>query len=88
MWVGSIKIRARPFWGRGVFVLVISNINIGFQKSLTLSLIFSVYFLHSIDRSTFKIEFFTVLFEANIHKTCYLQPLRQLALSAFVMDVL
>ncbi len=35
MWGGSIKIGARPFWGRGVFVLVISNINIGFQKSLT-----------------------------------------------------
>jgi len=26
---------ARPFWGRGVYFLVISNINIGFQKSLT-----------------------------------------------------
>ncbi len=26
---------ARHFWGRDVFVLVISNINIGFQKSLT-----------------------------------------------------
>ncbi len=35
MWGGAIKIGARPFWGRGVFVLVISNINIGFQKSLT-----------------------------------------------------
>uniref|UniRef100_A0A673HJC5 NPC1 like intracellular cholesterol transporter 1 n=1 Tax=Sinocyclocheilus rhinocerous TaxID=307959 RepID=A0A673HJC5_9TELE len=35
----AIKIGARPFWGRGVFVLVISNINIGYQKSLTLSLI-------------------------------------------------
>ncbi len=38
MWGGSIKIGARPFWGRGVFVLVISNIDIGFQKSLTLPL--------------------------------------------------
>ncbi len=38
MWGGSIKIGARPFWGRGVFVLVISNINIGFQKLLTLPL--------------------------------------------------
>ncbi len=37
MWGGSIKIGARPFWGRGMFVLVISNINIGFQKLLTLS---------------------------------------------------
>ncbi len=35
MWGGAIKIGARPFWGRGVFVLVISNVNIGFQKSLT-----------------------------------------------------
>ncbi len=35
VWGGAIKIGARPFWGRGVFVLVISNINIGFQKSLT-----------------------------------------------------
>ncbi len=35
MWGGAIKIGVRPFWGRGVFVLVISNINIGFQKSLT-----------------------------------------------------
>lgn len=32
---GAIKIGARPFWGRGVFVLVIWNINIGYQKSLT-----------------------------------------------------
>ncbi len=32
MWGVSIKIGPRPFWGRGVFVLVISNINIGFQK--------------------------------------------------------
>ncbi len=38
MWGGSIRIRARPFWGRGVFVFVISNINIGFQKLLTLPL--------------------------------------------------
>ncbi len=38
MWGGSIKIGARPFWGRVMFVLVISNINIGFQKSLTLPL--------------------------------------------------
>ncbi len=35
---GSIKTGARPFWGKGVFVLVISNINIGFQKSFTLPL--------------------------------------------------
>ncbi len=39
MWGGSIKIVARPFWGRGVFVLVISNINISFHKLLTLLLI-------------------------------------------------
>ncbi len=32
---GAIKIGARPFWCRGVFVLVISNVNIGYQKSLT-----------------------------------------------------
>ncbi len=38
MWGGAIKIGVRPFSGRGVFVLVISNINIGFQKSLTLPL--------------------------------------------------
>ncbi len=38
MWGGSIKIGARPFWGRSVFVLVISNISIGFKKSLTLPL--------------------------------------------------
>ncbi len=38
MWGGSIKIGARHFWSRGVFVLVISNINIGFQKLLTLPL--------------------------------------------------
>ncbi len=39
VWGGAIKIGARPFWGRGVFVLVISNINIGYQKSLTPPLI-------------------------------------------------
>ncbi len=38
MWGGAIKIGVRPFWCWGVFVLVISNINIGFQKLLTLSL--------------------------------------------------
>ncbi len=38
MWGGSIKIGVRPFWGRGVFVFVISNIKIGFQKLLTLPL--------------------------------------------------
>ncbi len=38
MWGGAIKIGTRPYKGRGVFVLVISNINIGFQKSLTTSL--------------------------------------------------
>ncbi len=35
VWGGAIKIGARPFWGRGVFVLMISNINTGYQKSLT-----------------------------------------------------
>jgi len=35
VWGGAVKIGARPFWGRGLFVLVISNINTGFQKSLT-----------------------------------------------------
>ncbi len=35
VWGGAIKIGERPFWGRGVFVLVISNVNIGYQKSLT-----------------------------------------------------
>ncbi len=39
---GSIKIGARHFWGRGVFVLVISNINIGFQKWLTLPLNYNI----------------------------------------------
>ncbi len=39
VWGGAIKIGARPFWGRGVFVFVISNVNIGYHKSLTLSLI-------------------------------------------------
>ncbi|MGL4524115.1 MAG: hypothetical protein ACRCVN_01145, partial [Spirochaetia bacterium] len=38
VWGRAIKIGASPFWGRGVFVLVISNINIGYQKSLTLPL--------------------------------------------------
>ncbi len=38
MWAGSIKIGARHFCGRGVFVLVISNISIGLQKLLTLPL--------------------------------------------------
>ncbi len=37
LWGGAIKIGA-PFWGKGLFVLVISNINIGFQKLLTLPL--------------------------------------------------
>ncbi len=44
MWGGAIKIGAGPFWGRGVFVLVISNINIGFQKSLSLPLKSSFFF--------------------------------------------
>ncbi len=35
VWGGAIKIGARPYKGWGVFVLVISNINIGFQKSLS-----------------------------------------------------
>ncbi len=34
-WGGAIKIGAITFWGRVVFVLVISHINIGYQKSLT-----------------------------------------------------
>ncbi len=37
VWGGATKIGA-PFWGKGLFVLVISNINIGFQKLLTLPL--------------------------------------------------
>ncbi|XP_073718967.1 protein NLRC3-like isoform X2 [Misgurnus anguillicaudatus] len=36
VWSGSIKRRSRFYWGRGVFVSVISNINIGFQTSWTL----------------------------------------------------
>ncbi len=48
MWGGSIKIGARPFWGRGVFVLVISNINIGFQKLLTLPLTSRRMYTHSL----------------------------------------
>ncbi len=47
---GAIKIGARPFWGRGMFVLVISNINIGFQKSLTPPLTTHMFF--GSDRST------------------------------------
>ncbi len=35
VWGGAIKIGARPFWGRAVFVLVILNMNIGYQKLLT-----------------------------------------------------
>ncbi len=38
MWGRSIKSGARVFWGRGVYVLEISNINFGFQKLLTLPL--------------------------------------------------
>ncbi len=38
MWGGSIKIGARHFWDRSMFVLVISNIHISFQKLLTLPL--------------------------------------------------
>ncbi len=52
-----IKIGARPFWGRGVFILVISNINIGLQKSLTPpltfpSLIFDTYTFGFLRRCT------------------------------------
>ncbi len=35
VWGRAIKIEARPFWGRGVFVLVFSNVNIGLHKLLT-----------------------------------------------------
>ncbi len=35
VWDGAIKIGVRPFWGGGVFFFVISNINIGYQKSFT-----------------------------------------------------
>ncbi len=35
MWDGTIKIGAKPYKSRDVFVLVISNIKIVFQKSLT-----------------------------------------------------
>ncbi len=33
-WAGDFKIGARSCWGMGVFVLVLSNINIVWQKSL------------------------------------------------------
>ncbi len=36
VWGGDIKIGARSCWGMGVFVLVLSNINIVWQKSLKL----------------------------------------------------
>ncbi len=35
MWGGDIKIRARSYWAMVVFVLVLSNINIVWQKSLS-----------------------------------------------------
>ncbi len=35
VWGGAIKIGVRPYMGRGVFVLGISNRKIGFQKSLS-----------------------------------------------------
>ncbi len=35
VWGGDIKIGARSCWGMGVFVLVLSNINIVWQKSLS-----------------------------------------------------
>ncbi len=38
-YVSQNKSLPRPFWVRGVFVLMISNINIGFHKLLTLPLI-------------------------------------------------
>ncbi len=38
--VSNIGLLCFPFWGRGMFVLVISNINIGYQKSLTPPLIY------------------------------------------------
>ncbi len=34
VWGGDIKKGARPYWCRGMFVLVISNVNFGYQKSL------------------------------------------------------
>ncbi len=43
MWGGYFKIRARSCWAMGVFVLVLSNINIVWQKSLSAPL--SKYFL-------------------------------------------
>ncbi len=35
VWGGDIKIGARSYWAMGVFVLVLSNINIVWQKSLS-----------------------------------------------------
>ncbi len=52
VWGGAIKIGVRPFWGRGVFVLVISNVNIGYQKLLTPPLI---DLLQLISKATFLI---------------------------------
>ncbi len=58
VWGRAIKIGARSFWGRGVFVLVISNVNIGYQKSLTPSL----------SRTKFTITEFPNIYDQNIVK--------------------
>ncbi len=63
VWGGAIKIGARPFWGRSMFVLVISNTNIGYQKSLTPSLIFILPFLLCFIVST------TLLLFLNVKKS-------------------
>ncbi len=34
VWGGDFKIRARSYWGMGVFVLMLSNMNIVWQKLL------------------------------------------------------
>ncbi len=44
IWGGDFKIRARSCWGMGVFVLVLSNINIVWQKSLSEPLIYLACF--------------------------------------------
>ncbi len=46
VWVGDIKIGARFCWGMGVFVLVLSNINIVWRKLLSAPL--NGYFYTSI----------------------------------------
>ncbi len=75
VWGGAIKIGSRPFWGRGVFVLVISNINIGYQKSLTTpfnKLLRNIYFYLSI---VTVLHCITLILQSFDHKTKHLNVL-------------